>query len=45
MIKNCLGTAMSDVVHIPPKSYYQVPGPRPLPLLGNSWRFLPYIGK
>lgn len=27
------------------KSYAEVPGPRPLPLLGNSWRFLPVVGK
>ncbi|KAM3965961.1 putative cytochrome P450 49a1-like [Aphomia sociella] len=26
------------------KSWEEVPGPRPLPLLGNTWRFIPYIG-
>lgn len=25
--------------------YSDVPGPRPMPFLGNSWRFLPYIGR
>nr|CAD7418619.1 unnamed protein product [Timema cristinae] len=27
------------------RPYSELPGPRPLPLLGNSWRFIPYIGK
>ncbi|XP_047027668.1 probable cytochrome P450 49a1 isoform X1 [Helicoverpa zea] len=26
------------------KSWEEVPGPRPLPFLGNTWRFTPYIG-
>ncbi|PNF14497.1 putative cytochrome P450 49a1 [Cryptotermes secundus] len=26
------------------KPYSAVPGPRELPLIGNAWRFLPYIG-
>ncbi|XP_032522980.2 probable cytochrome P450 49a1 isoform X1 [Danaus plexippus] len=26
------------------KPWEEVPGPRPLPLLGNTWRFIPYIG-
>lgn len=25
--------------------YADVPGPKPVPFFGNSWRFLPYIGK
>ncbi|XP_017767871.1 PREDICTED: probable cytochrome P450 49a1 [Nicrophorus vespilloides] len=25
-------------------SYEDVPGPKPFPLLGNNWRFIPYIG-
>lgn len=25
--------------------YENIPGPKPLPFLGNSWRFLPYIGE
>lgn len=25
--------------------YQYVPGPKPLPILGNSWRFIPFIGK
>lgn len=27
------------------RPYSEVPGPRALPLLGNTWRLLPYIGK
>ncbi|KAG8221872.1 hypothetical protein J437_LFUL003248 [Ladona fulva] len=27
------------------KAYHEVPGPKPLPVIGNVWRFLPYIGE
>lgn len=27
------------------KPYSAVPGPRPLPLLGNTWRLLPVVGQ
>jgi hypothetical protein len=27
------------------KPYEEIPGPKPLPIIGNFWRFLPYIGK
>lgn len=27
------------------KPYSEVPGPRPLPLIGNTWRLLPIIGQ
>ncbi|KAF4523554.1 hypothetical protein B566_EDAN012002 [Ephemera danica] len=26
------------------RPYSEIPGPRPLPLIGNAWRFLPIIG-
>lgn len=26
------------------KPYSMIPGPRPLPFFGNTWRFVPYIG-
>lgn len=29
----------------PPKPYSSIPGPKELPLIGNSWRFAPIIGK
>lgn len=27
------------------RPYAEMPGPRPAPFLGNTWRFIPYIGK
>lgn len=24
--------------------YENIPGPKPFPFIGNTWRFLPYIG-
>nr|QCY41330.1 cytochrome P450 301B1 [Phenacoccus solenopsis] len=27
------------------RPYETIPGPKPIPLLGNSWRFLPFIGQ
>ncbi|KAL2715969.1 hypothetical protein V1478_013645, partial [Vespula squamosa] len=27
------------------KSYNEIPGPKPIPILGNTWRMLPLIGK
>lgn len=32
-----------DVSDIRP--YSEMPGPKPIPILGNTWRFLPFIGK
>lgn len=29
----------------PPKPYSSIPGPKEWPLIGNSWRFAPIIGK
>ncbi|KDR23725.1 probable cytochrome P450 301a1, mitochondrial isoform X2 [Zootermopsis nevadensis] len=26
------------------RPYSEVPGPKPLPLVGNTWRFLPFVG-
>lgn len=31
--------------HSSPKPYSDVPGPRGLPIIGNSWRFAPFIGE
>lgn len=33
-----------DVV-VYPKPYSEVPGPKELPLIGNAWRFAPFIGE
>lgn len=27
------------------KPYSQIPGPKPIPILGNTWRLLPVIGQ
>jgi hypothetical protein len=27
------------------KPFEDIPGPRPLPVIGNVWRFIPHIGK
>lgn len=27
------------------KPFKDIPGPKALPLIGNTWRFMPYIGK
>lgn len=26
------------------RPYAEIPGPKPIPVLGNTWRFIPYIG-
>jgi hypothetical protein len=26
------------------KPFEDIPGPKPLPIIGNMWRFIPYIG-
>ncbi|KAF7378859.1 hypothetical protein HZH66_015093 [Vespula vulgaris] len=26
------------------RPYAEIPGPKPIPILGNTWRFIPYIG-
>lgn len=26
------------------RPYTEIPGPKPIPFLGNTWRFIPYIG-
>ncbi|KAF6217028.1 hypothetical protein GE061_001381 [Apolygus lucorum] len=49
--KSCLAPASDDVPcdhyanrPTPVKSYAEVPGPTAAPLLGNTWRFIPYVG-
>jgi hypothetical protein len=27
------------------KPFEDIPGPKPLPVIGNVWRFLPFLGK
>jgi len=26
------------------KPFEDIPGPKPLPIIGNAWRFIPYLG-
>jgi len=26
------------------KPFEDIPGPKPLPIIGNMWRFIPYLG-
>jgi hypothetical protein len=26
------------------KPFKDIPGPKPLPVIGNTWRFIPYLG-
>jgi hypothetical protein len=40
---DALATDIEGVGEVKP--YGAVPGPTELPLIGNAWRFLPYIGK
>lgn len=34
-----------EKVDVIPKEYNEIPGPKELPLIGNAWRFAPFIGK
>ncbi|XP_045453653.1 probable cytochrome P450 49a1 [Melitaea cinxia] len=44
-IVETIGSLASELESLNPvKSWKEVPGPKPLPLLGNTWRFIPYIG-
>ena len=48
MLKRCNSTAA--VTQARPeeweyaKPFEDIPGPKPLPIIGNSWRFIPYLG-
>lgn len=37
--------SIQDEVWERARPYSAVPGPKPLPIVGNTWRFLPFIGK
>ncbi|CAH1406869.1 unnamed protein product [Nezara viridula] len=42
-----LGRRLSQLAACPSevvRPYQEVPGPRPLPIIGNTWRFLPVVG-
>lgn len=32
-----------DITHVKP--YTSIPGPKPIPILGNTWRVFPFIGQ
>lgn len=34
-----------EKVGVMPKEYSEIPGPKEMPIIGNSWRFAPLIGK
>lgn len=42
---------MSQIDNIKPetwdtaRSFHEIPGPKEVPIFGNTWRWLPYIGK
>jgi hypothetical protein len=48
VLKRCNSTAA--VAHARPeeweyaKPFEDIPGPKPLPMIGNMWRFIPYLG-
>jgi hypothetical protein len=41
----CLKESMMGYKNYTPKKFSEVPGPRELPMIGNSFRFLPLIGE
>ncbi|XP_068083417.1 probable cytochrome P450 49a1 [Anabrus simplex] len=41
--RSSMAAAQENLEEIRP--YKEVPGPKPLPILGNTWRFFPYIGE
>lgn len=36
---------LSEEIFANAKPYSDVPGPKPIPILGNTWRMVPYIGQ
>nr|QTC11267.1 cytochrome P450 301A1 [Phenacoccus solenopsis] len=44
-VENLFQTALADVEFSKAKPYSDVPGPKPIPILGNTWRLLPIIGQ
>uniref|UniRef100_A0A146LD79 Putative cytochrome P450 301a1, mitochondrial n=3 Tax=Lygus hesperus TaxID=30085 RepID=A0A146LD79_LYGHE len=37
-------TVLEDVDHLA-RPYSEVPGPKPIPVFGNTWRFFPFVGE
>lgn len=44
IIKATLTTEIEEQDWSRCRPYSEIPGPRPIPLLGNTWRFIPFIG-
>ncbi|XP_065345992.1 uncharacterized protein LOC135943381 [Cloeon dipterum] len=42
--RSTVATAFSPNISSPVRSYDEIPGPKSLPLIGNAWRFLPFVG-
>ncbi|KAG5321542.1 CP301 protein, partial [Acromyrmex heyeri] len=38
-------SSSSRLTFLSVKSYNEIPGPRPIPIIGNAWRLLPLIGQ
>ena len=43
LLRRMMETVATEVGRIRP--YAEIPGPTPVPFLGNTWRFIPFIGE
>lgn len=45
VLNNRIHNENDSIETSPPKPYSSIPGPKEWPIIGNSWRFAPIIGK